>query len=154
MRGKQAPKRKILPDPKFNSQKIAKFINCLMYSGKKSTAQKIVYSAFDIVSAKSKQDALEIYEEALKNICPTLVVKGRRVGGANYQIPVVVGPDEKLKFALRWLIDASRKRKGKSMAERLADEILAAAKGEGEAFKKKEETHRMAEANKAFAHFA
>ncbi len=154
MRGKQAPKRKIAADPKFNSANIAKFINYIMQDGKKSVAQKVVYGAFDIISEKTKGDALQTFEEAIKHISPNLEVKGRRIGGANYQIPIVVTGERKLTLAYRWLIKAASSRKGKPMSEKLADEIMSAAKGEGDAVKKREDTHRMAEANRAFAHFA
>jgi len=154
MRGKQAPKRKIAPDPKFNSLAIAKLINYIMRDGKKSTAQAVVYGAFKIISDKTKADGLAIFDEALKNVAPHLEVKGRRIGGANYQIPIVVSGDRKQALAYRWIIDAARKRKGKPMAEKLAEELMLAAKNEGDAIKKKEDTHRMAEANRAFAHFA
>ncbi|MCX6785280.1 MAG: 30S ribosomal protein S7 [Candidatus Komeilibacteria bacterium] len=154
MRGKQSPKRKIAADPKFFSLKIGKFINYIMRDGKKTTAQAIVYSAFEIIAERSKGDALAVFEEALKNISPSLEVKSKRIGGANYQIPIVVSPDRRLILAFRWLITATKHRKGKPMAIKLADELMSAAKGEGEAVKKREDTHKMAEANRAFAHFA
>jgi small subunit ribosomal protein S7 len=154
MRGKPVAKRVIAPDPKFSSTKIAKFINYIMSDGKKSIAQRIVYQSFEIVSNKTKRDPLEIFEEALKNVAPTLVVKSRRVGGANYQIPMAVSAEERLKYAFHWIINAARAKKGKPMAEKLANEFLSASQNEGDAIKKKEDTHRMAEANKAFAHFA
>lgn len=154
MRGKQAPKRVIAPDPKFNSVTIAKLINYVMERGKKTVAQSIVYGAFDIISAKSKQDPIEIFEKAMKNVTPILEVRSRRVGGANYQVPVEVRGDRKLALAFRWLLIAAAGRKGKPMAEKLAEELMAAAKNEGAAIKKREDVHRMAEANRAFAHFA
>ena len=154
MRGKSAPKRDIQVDPKFKNTQIAKFINYLMRRGKKSIAQKIVYDAFDQISNKTKQDALEIFEKALKNVGPSLEVRGRRIGGANYQIPFPVRVERRFALASRWLIDASQKRKGKSMAEKLALEIMDAANETGDAFKKKQDVHKMAEANRAFAHFA
>ncbi|MBU1130743.1 30S ribosomal protein S7 [Patescibacteria group bacterium] len=155
MRGsKKTPKRKIAPDPKFGSVKIAKFINYIMRRGKKSTAQRVVYTTFRLISDKTKDDPLEIFEKAVKNISPTLEVKGRRIGGANYQIPIVVSGERRLILAYRWLIQSAKGKKGKTMAQRLAEEIMAAAKGEGNAIKKREDTHRMAEANRAFAHFA
>lgn len=154
MRGKPVAKRVIAPDPKFGSTKIAKFINYIMQDGKKTIAQKIIYTSFEIISDKTKRDPMEIFEEALKNVAPTLVVKSRRVGGANYQIPMAVSNEERLKYAFHWIIDAARAKKGKPMAEKLANEFLAASQNEGDAIKKKEDTHRMAEANKAFAHFA
>ncbi|HLC64339.1 MAG TPA: 30S ribosomal protein S7 [Patescibacteria group bacterium] len=154
MRGKPATKRKIAADPKFNSVSIAKFINYIMRDGKKAVAQSIVYGAFEKISNKIKADPLSVFEEAIRNISPSLEVKGKRIGGANYQIPVVVAGDRKLTLAYRWLIAAAKKRKGLPMAARLAEEIMASAKGEGEAVKKREDTHKMAEANRAFAHFA
>jgi small subunit ribosomal protein S7 len=154
MRGKQAPKRKILPDPKYKNIHIAKFINYLMLKGKKSIAQTVVYGAFDILKEKTKQDPLDIFDQAIKNITPALEVKSRRVGGANYQIPIQVRGDRKLSLAYHWIINAARNKKGKPMEEKLAAEILAAYNNEGDAIKKKLDMHRMAEANKAFAHFA
>lgn len=155
MRGsKKTPKRKLIPDPKFGNVKIAKFINYIMRRGKKSTAQGVVYGAFDIISDKTKSDPLEIFEKAIKNVAPSLEVKSRRIGGANYQIPIVVSSERRLVLVFRWIIDAARNKQGKTMAERLANEILAASKGEGDAIKKREDTHRMAEANRAFAHFS
>jgi len=153
MRGKPISKRKIAADPKFNSVNIAKFINYIMRDGKKAVAQKVVYGAFEKISEKIKSDPLQVFEEAIKNISPNLEVKGKRIGGANYQIPIVVTGDRKLVLAYRWLITAAKKRKGLPMAGKLAEEIMSAAKGEGEAVKKREDTHKMAEANKAFAHF-
>ncbi len=154
MRGKQAPKRSISPDPKFNRLDLAKLINKIMQDGKKNTAQKIVYGAFAYISDKTKKDPIEIYESAMRNISPNLEVKGKRIGGANYQVPIVVTGDRKMTLAHRWLIGAAQHRKGAAMFKRLGEELLAAAAGEGEAMKKREDVHRMAEANKAFAHFA
>jgi small subunit ribosomal protein S7 len=154
MRGKRASKRKILPDPKYKNIHIAKFINYLMQRGKKSIAQSVVYGAFDILKEKTKQDPLDIFDQAIKNITPALEVKSRRVGGANYQIPIQVRGDRKLSLTYHWIIDAARNKKGKPMEEKLAAEILAAYNNEGDAIKKKLDMHRMAEANKAFAHFA
>ena len=154
MRGKQAPKRDIQPDIKFNSTQITKLINYLMKRGKRSTAQKVVYDCFDLISNKTKQDALDIFDRAIKNVSPSLEVRGRRIGGANYQIPYPVRTERKYTLACRWLIEAAKKRKGRSMAEKLAMEIIDAAQEQGEAFKKKTDTHKMAEANRAFAHFA
>ena len=155
MRGsKKSPKRKIAPDPKFGSVKVAKFVNYIMTRGKKSTAQQAVYGAFQIISDRTKSDPLEVFEKAIKNIAPNLEVRGRRIGGANYQIPVVVSSDRKMVLTYRWIIETARSKKGKPMAEKLANEIMAASKGEGDAIKKKEDIHRMAEANRAFAHFA
>lgn len=154
MRHKKAPKRQILPDIKYNNLRIAKFINYIMKNGKKSVAQKVVYRALDLASEKSKKKPLEIFEEAIKNVTPTLEVRSRRIGGANYQIPYPVRTERKFALASRWLIGAAKSRKGKPMAEKLAEEIFAAAKGEGAAVKKKTDVQRMAEANRAFAHFA
>jgi len=154
MRGKKAPKRTITPDPRYNSPVVAKFINYIMSGGKKSTAQKIVYGAFDIIGEKTKKPPLSIFEEAMKNLAPTLEVRSRRVGGANYQIPVPVRTERRLTLSLRWLITAARTKKGRPMTEKLASEIMAAAKEEGEAIKKKQDVQRMAESNRAFAHFA
>lgn len=154
MRGKKAPKRKILPDPKYKSVNIAKFINYVMERGKKTVAQDIVYSAFDILGEKTKEDALDIFDKAVKNVTPVLQIKSRRVGGANYQIPIPVRGDKKLALAYNWIIDAAKKKKGRPMAQRLANELLDAYNNQGDAVKKKQDVHRMAEANRAFAHFA
>lgn len=154
MRGKQAPKRNIKPDVKFNRLDLAKLINKIMSNGKKTTAQTIVYSAFDYISEKTKKDPLEVYDTALRNISPNLEVKGKRVGGANYQVPIVVTGDRRLTLAHRWLIAAAKHRKGAAMFKRLGEELIAASNSEGEAMKKREDVQRMAEANKAFAHFA
>ena len=154
MRGKKAPKRIIAPDPKFSSVAIAKLINYVMERGKKSTAQAVIYNCFAIISEKTKQDPMAIFDKAMKNVTPILEVRSRRVGGANYQVPVEVRGDRKLTLAYRWLLIAARDRKGKPMAEKLADELIAASKNEGTAIKKREDVHRMAEANRAFAHFA
>ena len=154
MRGKPIPKRRISPDPKFHRLDIAKLINKIMERGKKNTAQKIVYGAFDYISDKTKQDPVEIYDAAMRNVSPNLEVKGKRIGGANYQVPIVVMGDRKLTLAHRWLIGAAQSRKGASMIVKLGDELISAAKGEGTAMKKREDVQKMAEANKAFAHFA
>ena len=154
MRGKQAPRRSILPDPKYGSVVVAKLINNVMERGKKSTSQKIVYQAFDKMEAKTKKPAMEVFDEAMKNVSPLLEVKSRRVGGANYQIPLQVRADRRLQLAFRWIITAARAKKGKPMAEKLAAEIMAAAENTGDAVKKKQDVQRMAEANRAFAHFA
>ena len=154
MRGKQAPRRSILPDPKFNSVILAKLINYVMERGKKNTSQKIVYEAFDIIEAKTKKPGMEVFDEAMKNVSPLLEVKSRRVGGANYQIPLQVRADRRQQLAFRWIIGAARTKKGKPMAEKLAGELMAAAENQGEAVKKKQDVQRMAEANRAFAHFA
>lgn len=155
MRGnKKTPKRKIAPDPKFGNVKIAKFINYIMRRGKKSTAQRVVYNALKIISDKTKSDPIEIFEKAIKTVAPALEVKSKRIGGANYQIPIVVSNERKLVLSFRWLIEVARSKRGKPMEKKLADEILLASKGEGEVIKKRDDTHRMAEANKAFAHFS
>ena len=146
-------KRQILPDPKFGSQRLARFINMVMKCGKKSVAEKIVYGALDQVGEKSGKDALEAFEKALENVQPMVEVKSRRVGGATYQVPIEVRSDRGVALAMRWLSDAARKRSEKSMGIRLANEILDAAENRGAAVKKREDTHRMAEANKAFAHY-
>jgi small subunit ribosomal protein S7 len=145
--------RKILPDPKFHNELLAKFINILMVDGKKSTAEKIVYGALDILAQKSEKDQLELFEEALDNIRPSVEVKSRRVGGSTYQVPVEVRPVRRNALAMRWLVEAARKRGEKSMAQRLANEMLDAADSKGSAVKKREDVHRMADANKAFAHY-
>lgn len=153
MRGKPAPKRDLLPDPKFNKEIISKFVNYVMQSGKKTTAQKIVYGAFDVISNTAKTDPMEVFEAAMRNVTPTVEVRSRRIGGANYQIPVEVRGDRRHALAFRWILEAARKKSGKSMQERLAAELLSASKGEGDAIKKREDVHKMAESNRAFAHF-
>ncbi len=152
-RRRSIPPREILPDPVYNSTLLAKFVNCLMISGKKSTAQNITYGAFDVISSKSGEDPLKVFKKGLDNIRPLLEVKSRRVGGATYQVPVEVSPRRQTSLAIRWLIDYATKRGEKTMRDKLAAEILDAANGRGSAVKKKEDTHRMAEANKAFAHY-
>ncbi len=152
-RRRVAAKREILPDPKFGDLTLARFINMLMLDGKKSIAEKIVYGALDRVTEKGKGDGLELFGKALDNIRPMVEVKSRRVGGANYQVPIQVRPQRSSTLAMRWLIDAARKRSEKSMGLRLAGEILDACESRGTAVKKREDTHRMAEANKAFAHY-
>ena len=147
------PKREILPDPKYGNLKLAKFVNNLMERGKKSTAEKIIYSALDEISNKAKRDPLEIFEEALDQVGPHVEVKSRRVGGATYQVPVEVKSKRSQALAIRWLIDASRKRKDKKMSDKIFNEIYDAYQNRGSAIKKKEDTHKMAESNKAFAHF-
>ena len=146
-------KRDVLPDPLYNSKLVTKLINNVMLDGKKGVAQTIVYDAFAAVAAKTEQDALKVFEEALENIMPVLEVKARRVGGSTYQVPMEVRAERRQTLGLRWLINFARKRGERTMAERLAAEILDAKNNAGGAFKKKEETHRMAEANKAFAHY-
>ena len=152
-RRKSAVKRTILPDARYDSQTVSKFINVLMYQGKKSTAERIFYGAMDIVENKTSQPGVTIFKQALTNLKPAVEVKSRRVGGATYQVPVEVRPDRRTALAMRWLITFSRGRNEKSMSEKLAAEVISASKGEGNAVKKKEDTHRMAEANKAFAHY-
>ncbi|MEH6552382.1 MAG: 30S ribosomal protein S7 [Pseudomonadales bacterium] len=146
-------KREILPDPKFGSISLAKFVNHLMVSGKKSLAERIVYGALGIVSEKVGKDPVEVFTEALENIAPVVEVKSRRVGGATYQVPVEVRPSRRTALAMRWLVEYARKRGEKSMHQRLAGEIMDAASGKGAAVKKREDVHRMAEANKAFSHY-
>ena len=150
---RELPKRNILPDPKFGSQELSKFVNVLMTGGKKSVAESIIYGAFDQVVTKSGKDPLEVFTLALNNLRPLVEVKSRRVGGANYQVPVEVRPSRRSALAMRWLRDAARKRGEKSMGLRLAAEMTEASEGRGSAMKKREEVHRMAEANKAFSHF-
>jgi small subunit ribosomal protein S7 len=152
-RRRVAAKREILPDPKFGNRTLSKFMNIVMQDGKKSVAEKIVYGALDRVAEKSSGDALEMFEKALGNIRPMVEVKSRRVGGATYQVPIEVRGDRGMALAMRWLTDSARKRSEKSMGMRLAGEILDAVESKGSAVKKREETHRMAEANKAFAHY-
>ena len=147
------PKREILPDPKYGNLKLAKFVNNLMERGKKSTAEKIIYSALDEISNKAKRDPLEFFEEALDQVGPHVEVKSRRVGGATYQVPVEVKNNRSQALAIRWIVSAVRNRKEKSMTEKLSSELLDAAANKGSAIKKREDTHKMAEANKAFAHF-
>jgi len=147
------PRRQVPPDPLYKSEVVAKLINKVMLKGKKSLAERICYTAFDIIRAKTKREPLEVLEQALKNVMPVLEVKARRVGGANYQVPVEVRPERRQTLGIRWLVQYARERTGKSMAERLAAEIMDAAAGTGGAVKKKEDTHRMAEANRAFAHY-
>lgn len=154
MRGKQAIKRTIDADLKYNDLQVAKFVNYLMRKGKKSTAQKVLYGAFDIIAEKTKLNPVEVFDKALKNVAPTVEVKGRRVGGANYQIPIPVKPERKLVLAARWIIGAAQAKKGVPMAEKLATELIDASNNAGEAIKKRADVHRMAEANRAFAHFA
>ncbi len=152
-RRRSAEKREILPDAKFGDPVITKFINCLMMQGKKSAAERIVYSALDTIEERSKQDPLKMFHEALDNVKPTVEVRSRRVGGATYQVPVEVRPDRRQALAIRWLIDTARGRSENSMTDRLSNELLDAANNRGTAVKKREDTHRMAEANKAFSHY-
>jgi len=152
-RRRVAAKREILPDPKFGNTTLAKFMNHVMVSGKKSVAEKIVYGALDTVASKSSNDPIEMFEQALEAIQPMVEVKSRRVGGATYQVPVEVRPSRRQALAMRWLVDAARSRGEKSMAQRLANEMMEACEGKGSAVKKREDVHRMAEANKAFSHY-
>lgn len=153
MRKRRAVKRDVLADPMYSSKLVTKLINQMMLDGKKGTAQKILYQAFDMIKEKTNRDPMEVFEQAMENIKPSLEVKSRRVGGANYQVPNEVKPERAQALALRWLVNYSRLRGGHSMAENLANEIIDASNGVGAAVKKREETHRMAEANKAFAHY-
>ncbi len=156
MRKRQAKKRPLLPDPKFNDQLVTRFVNNLMWDGKKSVAFKVFYDAMEIVEEKKNDEeksALEVWKDALSNVMPHVEVRSRRVGGATFQIPMQIRPDRKVSMAMKWLINFARKRNEKSMAQKLAAEILAAAKEEGAAVKKRVDTHKMAEANKAFSHF-
>ena len=152
-RRKTAVKRPVLADARYDSQTVSKFINSLMYQGKKSTAERIFYGAMDLVESRSGQPGVNVFKQALTNLKPVVEVKSRRVGGATYQVPVEVRPERRNALAMRWLINYSRDRNEKSMAEKLAGEVIAASRGEGNGVKKKEDTHRMAEANKAFAHY-
>jgi len=154
MRGKQAPKRKSEGDLKYNDKSIAKFINYIMIGGKKNTAEKIVYEAFNIIKDKTKQDPRHIFNKAIKKVSPLIEVRGRRVGGANYQVPVQVRGERRFYLGCHWMINAAHERRGQSMEEKLSAEIFDASNGEGNAIKKREADHRMAEANKAFAHFS
>lgn len=154
MRGKPAPKRKINPDPQYQQLEVAKFINYIMQRGKKTVAQKIVYGAFDLIKKQTQKDPWQTFDQAMKKVGPTVEVRGKRVGGANYQVPFPVRDERRFTVAARWIITAAKAIKGKPMAEKLASVLLDSAKGEGPAVKKREDVHRMAEANKAFAHFA
>ncbi len=147
------PRRKVEPDIRYNSELVARFINKVMKGGKKSLATRIVYNAMDLIEERTKRPALEVFEEAIRNVSPLLEVKPRRVGGATYQVPVEVPPHRQISLAMRWIIAAARQRPGKSMAEKLAAELIDAANKTGAAIKKREDTHRMAEANRAFAHY-
>ena len=156
MRKKQSKKRDLIPDPKFNDQLVTRFVNNLMFQGKKSTAYKIFYDAIDIIETKKEdkeKTSIELWKDALSNVMPQVEVRSRRVGGATFQIPTPIRPDRKISLAMKWLIASSRKRNEKSMAVKLAQEILAAAKEEGAAVKKRVDSHKMSEANKAFSHF-
>ena len=153
MRKRRAIKRDVLADPVYGSKVLTKLINQIMLDGKKGPAQKIVYKSFDLIQERTNENPMDVFTKALENITPSLEVKSRRVGGTNYQVPVEVRADRAQALALRWLVNATRNRSGKSMAEKLANEIIDASNETGAAFKKKEDTHRMAEANKAFAHY-
>ena len=152
-RRKAAPKRKILPDPKYGNLKVAKFMNQIMKNGKKSLAEGIVYGALNEIETKSKKEPVEVFEKALEEVGPVVEVKARRVGGATYQVPLEVRPSRRQALAMRWLVNSARARSEKTMTLKLANELLDASEGKGEAIKKKEDTHRMAEANRAFSHF-
>ncbi|MCD6408497.1 30S ribosomal protein S7 [bacterium] len=152
-RRKRAERRKIKGDPRYNDYEVAKFVNKLMWDGKKTLAYRIFYTAMDIIKEKTNQDPLTVFKKALNNVKPKLEVRPRRVGGATYQIPIEVPPHRSLSLAIRWIVESARNRKGKPMAERLVDELLEASRGEGPSVKKKEDTHKMAEANRAFAHY-
>ena len=147
------PKREVLPDPNYNSVLVTKLVNSIMLDGKKGVAQKVVYGAFEIVENKTGKNGLEVFQQAMENIMPAVELKARRVGGATYQVPVEIRPERRQTLALRWIVDFSRKRGEKTMAERLAAELMEAAENAGNAVKRKEEMHRMAESNKAFAHY-
>ena len=153
MRNRKAPKRYVLPDPKYKSELVTKFVNKLMLHGKKNLAYTIFYSALDLIEKKLQQPGLEVFQNALNNVMPVVEVKSRRIGGATFQVPTEVRPERRISLGMKWLITYARKRGEKSMIEKLCNEIISASKGEGAAFKKKEDTHKMAEANKAFAHF-
>src|ERR1043165_6661811 len=153
MRKTQAKKLQIAPDPKYNDKLVTRFVNNLLWQGKKSIAFNIFYDAIEKISKQSGEDGYEVWKRALANLTPSVEVRSRRIGGATFQIPTEVRPDRKISLSIKWLIRYSRERNGRSMADKLANEIMSAAKGEGSAIKKKEDTHRMAEANKAFAHF-
>ena len=154
MRGKAAPKRKINPDSKYQLMEIAKFINYVMRRGKKTVATKIVYDSLENIFKKTKKDPIETFKLAIKNVSPIVEVKSRRIGGANYQIPIPTQPSRRFILASRWIIESAKSKKGKKMSEKLAEELIEASQGQGNAIKKKNDIYRMAEANKAFAHFA
>jgi small subunit ribosomal protein S7 len=153
MRRKSAERRHTAPDPQFNDALVSRFINYVMRDGKKSTAQHIVYNAFDIIEQRTDEPGVEVFKKAVNNVSPLVEVRSRRVGGATYQVPIEVRPDRRVALAFRWIIQYARNRSDRSMANRLANELMAAAKGEGGSIKKKDDTHRMAESNKAFSHF-
>ncbi|MFP4527572.1 MAG: 30S ribosomal protein S7 [Candidatus Kapaibacterium sp.] len=153
MRKRRAEKRLLVPDPKYRDKTVTRFVNNIMLDGKKNTARRIMYDAFDLIAERTKEDPLEIFRKALQNVAPVLEVRSRRVGGATYQVPVEVREDRRMALAIRWLKTYAKQRRDKTMAVRIANELMAASKGEGSAVKKRDDTHRMAEANKAFAHF-
>lgn len=153
MRKKRAEKRKLIPDPRYNDIIVSRFVNNIMLQGKKNTARNIVYSAFNIIAERTKEEPLDVFRKAMANVAPSVEVRSRRVGGATYQVPVDVREERRVALAIRWIKTYAKQRRDKSMALKLAAEIIAASKGEGSSVKKKEDTHRMAEANKAFAHF-
>jgi len=153
MRKAQAKKLPLAPDPRYNDKLVTRFVNNIMWEGKKSIAYEIFYDAVDRISKQTGEDGYEVWKRAIANVTPSVEVRSRRIGGATFQIPSEVRPDRKISLSIKWLVRYSRERNGRSMAEKLANEIIAASKGEGSAFKKKEDTHRMAEANKAFSHF-
>ena len=152
-RRREVPKRDVLPDPKYNDQIVTKFMNIVMLDGKKAVAENIVYGAFDVVHQRTREDPLQIFHRALENCQPSFEVKSRRVGGATYQVPVEVRSDRRMALAMRWLVQFARKRPGKTMRDKLANELIEAAHNRGQAVKRREDVHRMAEANKAFAHY-
>ena len=152
-RRREVPKRKVQPDPKFGDRTVAKFVNCLMKRGKKSVAEGIIYGSFDLIENRAKEDPLRLFKKALENVKPNLEVKSRRVGGSTYQVPVEIRGERRTALAFRWIINFARKRHEKTMAEKLAGELMDAAAGRGASVKKKDDTHKMAEANKAFAHY-
>lgn len=153
MRKRRAEKRKLIPDPIYNDYVVTRFINNVMIQGKKNTARSIIYDAFDIIKEKTKQEPLDVFRKAMSNVAPVIEVRSRRVGGATYQVPVEVREERRIALAIRWIKSYAKQRRDKSMALRIASELMAASKGEGSAVKKRDDTHRMAEANKAFAHF-
>lgn len=153
MRKRRAEKRPLLPDPKYNDMIVSRFVNNVMLDGKKNTARRLVYDAFDIIAEKAKQEPLEVFRKAIQNVAPLLEVRSRRVGGATYQVPVDVREERRLALAIRWIKTYAKARRDNTMAGKIAAELMAASKGEGSSVKKREDTHRMAEANKAFAHF-
>jgi len=154
MRRKPSAKRVLSADPKYNNSIVSKLVNYVMWDGKKSIAREVIYDAFDIISKDTKKDPMDVFDEAIKNAAPMLEVKSRRIGGANYQVPRQVKGDRRITLALKWMVEAARAKKGQPMATKLASEIMAAAQNTGEAVKRKENTHRMAQANRAFAHFS